>query len=108
MTSASGRKTPASAGAKKPATRPLTRYGCGHCTHEFANKRDADAHCLCECGRLVEPERLPGFGTSIECEKCLTKSRLLSSRARLRKIEAEIESTRKDIAHHENAYKALK
>jgi hypothetical protein len=96
------------AGAKKPATINLTYYGCGHCPQAFANKKDAEAHCVCKCGRLVEPEIRQGYGTARECEKCITKSLLLSARARLRKIEADIESTRKDITRLEDAYKALK
>lgn len=93
---------------KKPPTRALTHYGCGHCSSAFALKKDADKHCVCKCGRLVAPERYAGHGTSNDCEKCRTKSNLLSARSRVRQLETDLAHAKKNVERLETEYKLLK
>lgn len=93
---------------KKPPSVTLTHFKCGNCEAHFADKKKADDHCICKCGRLVATERYLGHGTSKDCEKCQTKSNLLSARARLRQVESDLVHAEKNVKRLETEYKLLK
>ena len=85
---------------EKPDTYSITQFVCGRCKRPFDKKADADTHCICKCGRIVEAEERFGYGTNDKCEKCRTKGFLMEAHARVKRLKndlASAEANRDDL-----------
>jgi hypothetical protein len=80
----------------KPPTKPVTVFACGACGHHFDTKPEADAHCVCKCGRVIEKkERHQDFSSDERCALCRSREHLNYSTRRVSELEKSLEEARR-------------
>ena len=75
---------------------PVTNWKCGACGALHASQAEADACCVCECGRPIVDTHAKRWSRT-KCERCAAKERIRSHQMRIRKLTEELESTRKSL-----------
>ncbi len=92
-------------------SKAVTVFACGNCGRHFDEKDEADIHCVCECGRLVEKESRRGYGVTDKCALCLSREGLAYSSRQVTELETQLaeakESNEKRKAEHEKLKKEL-
>jgi hypothetical protein len=85
----------------------VTRFKCGRCGNLKEVEADADNHCICKCGRPVIPYDRH-MGHFDECALCHARGAVVRSKARVRKLEVELEGVRAHLAKLEEQFEAEK
>lgn len=85
--------------AKAPTVEAtVSVFKCGNCKDQFPERAQADACCVCKCGRPCDPPVRGSYGASTECEVCLSRSRLVHAKGRLRKMREELAVQEEHVA----------
>ena len=93
---------------EKPETNKVTVFACGNCKRHFNTKSEADAHCICKCGRVVDKERRLGYSVNDECELCRSRGFLLNSTRRVSDLEKQLAEAKKHNEQQRLEHEKLK
>jgi hypothetical protein len=78
----------------KPESKAVTVYVCGNCDSTKPTREEADACCLCACGR---PSVLP-YASKRLCRRCQLKEIIRRNQDDLRRYETLAGAARENVA----------
>lgn len=77
----------------KPPSIEVTRWMCSVCDEDHQSATEADACCICKCGRVIPRADQRKWGLT-KCPRCTLKDSIRANQDALRRHEANITSTR--------------
>jgi hypothetical protein len=91
----------------KPLSKTLKVYACGVCGRTFTSKDEADAHCVCKCGRPCSRDS-GSWRPNDACELCRSKEFLRDATRRVTRLEIELAEAKKNRAERLAEHEKLK